>query len=544
MSTDPRLRERGAVALCAAVVAAAAPSGAAAAIAPVRQCGDLKGTYAIAGAVTHVTSAEVIETQRHCDVSGFVEPAVKFQLELPLDTFTGRYLQYGCDGYCGWFAPPRLRACGGPRDGTFAVAATDDGHVAQPPDQFGVVDATWAAGNRAARDDFFFRAPHVVSKASKRIVAAFYGSPPRRSYFNGCSTGGREGLLLAQRYPRDFDGIVAGAPTHYFGPIAVNEAWVAKANLAADGSPVITKDKLAPLHDAVVRSCDRRDGLADGQIEDPRACRFDPASLQCARGADRPDCLTPAQVAAARKLYAGATDARGRRLYPASETLGSELAWDLFVVPLPGVGAFSGILADGYLKYMAYPPGTPHSSPADFRFTVHQLDRLTAEGVRGNAMSLDLREFRRAGGKLLLWHGWADASIPPGATADYYERLTLRNHGLRRTRAWARLFMVPTLHHCAIGGGYELNRFDPFDAIVPWVERGRAPDRLIAYKQDPQGHVLRSRPVFPYPLRARYDGSGSIDSARNFVPARPLVASHPIRWAGEDLFARRGPSAP
>jgi hypothetical protein len=539
MSNGSWLRVSG-VAVALLCAWAAPGSAAAAGIPPVRACGALKGTYAIPGAVTHVTSAEVIETAgtpRHCEVGGVVEPAVKFQLELPLDTFTGRYLQYGCDGYCGFFAPPELRACGGPRDGTFAVAATDDGHVAQPPGQFGVVDATWAVGNRAARDDFFFRAPHVVAKASKRIIAAFYGSPPRRSYFNGCSTGGREGLLLAQRYPRDFDGIVAGAPTHYFGPIAVNEAWVARANLAPDGSPVITKDKLAPLHAAVVRACDRRDGLADGQIEDPRACRFDPAKVQCPPGADRPDCLTAAQVAAARKLYAGARDARGRRLYPASETLGSELAWDVFVVPLPGFGAFSGILADGYLKHMGYPLGTPHSSLADFQFTVRELDRLTPEGVKGNAMSLDLGEFRRAGGKLLLWHGWADANIPPGATVDYYERL-VRNH--RRTQRWARLFMVPTLHHCGIGGGYELNRFDPFDAIVPWVEHGKAPDRLIAYKQDPQGHVLRSRPVFPYPLRARYDGSGSLDDERNFAPARPLVVSRPISWAGEDLYAKPG----
>src|SRR4051812_4614102 len=502
------------------------PGSAHAAIAPVRTCEQLAG-------VAHVARAVV--TDRYCDVSGVVEPAVKFELKLPLDSYTGRYLQYGCDGYCGFFPSPVLRPCPGPRGGTFAVAATDDGHVASPPSQFGVVDATWAAGNRSARDDFFFRAPHVVARASKRIIAAFYGVEPRHSYFNGCSTGGREGLLLAQRYPHDFDGIVAGAPTHYFGPIAVNEAWVAKANMAADGSPIITKDKLAPLHDAVVRACDRLDGLADGQIEDPRACRFDPARVQCAAGGDEPSCLTPAQVAAARRLYAGARDAHGRRLYPASETYGSELAWDIFIVPLPGFGAFSGILADGYLKYMGYPLGMPHSSLAEFRFTVGELRRLAPEGVKGNAMSLDLSAFRRAGGKLLLWHGWADANIPPGATVDYYGRLVRRSGGLRRTQEFARLFMVPTLHHCAIGGGYELNTFDPFDAIVPWVEHGRAPARLIARRQ---GTMPRSRPVFPYPLRARYDGSGSVNEARNFVAAPALVRSRPVVWAGSDLYRR------
>jgi feruloyl esterase len=257
--------------------------------------------------------------------------------------------------------------------------------------------------------------------------------------------------------------------------------------------------------------------------------------VQCQAGGDGPSCLTPAQVAVARRLYAGARDAHGRRLYPASETYGSELAWDIFIVPLPGFGAFSGILADGYLKYMGYPLGTPHSSLAEFRFTVGELRRLTPEGAKGNAMSLDLSAFRRAGGKLLLWHGWADANIPPGATVDYYERLVRESGGLRRTQEFARLFMVPTLHHCAIGGGYVLNTFDPFDAIVPWVEDGRAPSRLIARRV---GSAPRSRPVFPYPLRARYDGSGSVDEARNFVAAPPLVSSRPVVWAGSDLYRR------
>jgi hypothetical protein len=511
--------------ILAGVVASlwAAADGAAAAIAPVRSCASLKDVAGVTGAIV---------SGDHCDVNGVVAPAVRFELKLPLRAYTGRYLQYGCDGYCGFFESPPPRPCPGPRGGTFAVAATDDGHVASPPGQFGVVDASWAAGNRAARDDFFFRAPHAVAGAAKRIIAAFYGARPRRSYFNGCSTGGREGLLLAQRFPHDFDGIVAGAPTSYFGPIAVNEAWVAKANLRAGGPPIITKDKLAPLHAAVVRACDRLDGLRDGQIEDPRACRFDPVGVQCPAGADRPDCLTPAQVAAARRLYAGARDAHGRRLYPAGEPRGSELAWDIFVVPLPGFGAFSGILADGYLRHMGYPLGTPHSSLAEFKFTVDELRRLTPEGAKGNAMSLDLREFRRAGGKLLLWHGWADANVPPGATVDYYERLAREAGGLRRTQEFARLFMVPTLHHCAIGGGYELNTFDPFDAIVPWVEDGRAPSRLVARRRG------RSRPVFPYPLRARYDGSGSVESARNFVAADPLVSGRPVSWAGSDLYRR------
>ncbi|HEV8561001.1 MAG TPA: tannase/feruloyl esterase family alpha/beta hydrolase [Actinophytocola sp.] len=512
---------------------------------PVRACAELVGNYAIPDATTHVTDTAEVRAEgqpAYCRVTGFVEPAVRFQLRLPLDNFRGRYLQYGCGGFCGTVFDPAFPDCG-PEAGDFAVAATDDGHVGHGMFD-GVTDASWAADNQAARDDFAFRAPHVLSRAAKRIIAAFYGAPPLHSYFSGCSTGGREGLLLAQRYPTDFDGIVAGAPASIAGPLGVYQAWLARANTGADGAPVITAAKLPALHDAVLAACDRTDGLVDGQIDDPRACRFDPAAVRCA-GADAADCLTPAQVEAARKIYAGPTDAHGVRLYPGWEPLGSELAWDVWIIPNPVFGApesAAASIGDNFLRYLGFPIGAPASSLATFGFTLGEFFRLTPEGIKANAMNPDLSAFHRAGGKLILWHGWADQAIPPVGTIDYYARVVDANDGAARTRQFARLFLVPSLYHCS--GGDRITEFDPVRALVGWVEHGAAPDRLVATGRDAANNVVRTRPVFPYPLVARYDGSGSVDDASNFQPARVAApAPDKVRWAGEFLNRIPGPVA-
>jgi feruloyl esterase len=514
-------------------------------IRPVRQCPELVQSFEIPGAITHVTSATPVPGDTgpaYCDLRGFVEPAVHFQLRLPTSTYTGRYVQYGCQGLCGVFSPTPFPDCG-PRGGDLAVAATDDGHDGLGDSPFlKIVDGSWGANNQAARNDFFYRAPHVVALATKRIIAAYYGAPPTHSYFNGCSTGGREGLLLAQRYPYDFDGIVAGSPANFNAPLmGIYFAWMARTNNDPSGAPIMTSAKLPALHNAVVTACDGLDGLVDGQIDDPRACRYDPSALQCPPGTDLPTCLTPAQVASVGRLYNGPADSAGRRLYPGWESRGSELAWENAIIP----GAFGSIatLADNFVRHLAHPIGAPQSSLADVQFTVQELNRLTAEGIKGNALSLDYRAFRRAGGKLIIWHGWDDQSIPAVGTLDYYQRLWQRNGGLRETQQWARLFMVPTVYHCAFGG-YRLNEFDPFSALVGWVEHGNAPDRIVANQRDAQLNVIRSRPVFPYPLRVEYDGTGSIDAASNFVPAQPSAPLHDIiSWAGEDLYNRSGPVA-
>lgn len=223
--------------------------------------------------------------------------------------------------------------------------------------------------------------------------------------------------------------------------------WLAKTSNGANGAPIITGAKLPALHQVVISACDGLDGLVDGQIDDPRACRFDPVAIQCPPGTNQPNCLTPTQVASARRLYAGPTDADGRRLYSGGEPPGSELAWEGSIIPEPQFGATITPLPDNYLRYVGYPIGTPHSSVAEFQFTVAGFDRLTPEGVKGNALSLDLTRFHRSGGKLIIWHGWADQSIPPAGALDYYQRLWQHSGGLRATQRWARVFMVPTVHH-------------------------------------------------------------------------------------------------
>ncbi|MCR6482357.1 tannase/feruloyl esterase family alpha/beta hydrolase [Amycolatopsis sp. OK19-0408] len=517
--------------------AEAAPAGSA--VRPVTTCADLVRGFTLPGAATHVTAATVVtgDGPEYCGVQGYVEPAVRFELRLPTKTYAGRYLQYGCGAYCGVLTPPAFADCGLPHGGDVAVAATDDGHIGRTPAV--VDDGSWGEHDQAARNDFEFRAPHVVSRASKAIIQAFYGAPPRKSYFTGCSDGGREGLLLAQRYPADFDGVVAGAPAGYWGPLlGVYQTWLARVNAGADGSPVLTAAKLSALHNAVVAACDRLDGLADGQLDDPRACHFDPATLTCA-GPDTPACLTPAQVGVVRKLYAPPTDARGTLLYPGGQQPGSELAWAGWIVPTPETGgvSFARSLADNYLRYLGYPIDAPAAKVDDFAFTRGEFDRLTPVGARYNALSLDLSAFQRRGGKLVLWHGFADQAIPPAGTLDYYQRLT---HG--RPQDFARLFMVPSLKHC--GGGTTLTEFDPLRELVAWVERGTTPTAVTATGRDGAGNVTRTRPVFTYPQRAVYDGTGSIDDAANFRPAPPKSAPHDVvDWAGDGLYVLSGPVA-
>ncbi|MCO1597524.1 tannase/feruloyl esterase family alpha/beta hydrolase [Micromonospora sp. RHAY321] len=512
-------------------------------IRPVRGCAELVRDYAIPGAATHVVSATLVEATgtepAQCDVRGYVEPAVNFKLRLPTDTYRGRYVQHGCPGECGVMeqAPPEC----GPRNPDLAVAQTDDGHVGKGDFPANISDASWAENNQAARDDFYFRAPHVVSVAVKKLIQRFYGAPPKQSYFFGCSTGGREGLILAQRYPHDFDGISVGSPAIFLGPLnGIYIAFAAKTNMGADGQSILTREKLPALHNAVLAACDHLDGLVDGQLDDPRRCRFDPGTVQCSAGTDGPNCLTPAQVAVVRKLYDGPRDPDGTRLYPGWQTRGSELSWDGHLVP----NEFSSArpFPDQFLQYMAYPIGRPQSSLAEIEFTVEELRRLKPESIAGNAASLDMREFRRSGGKLIMWSGWDDQSIPAVGMLDYYQRVWQRSGGLQATQQWLRTYVIPSKYH-AWTGGSRLTEFETFNALVDWVERGRAPVGIVATGTNPEGGP-RARPVYPYPLVARYDGTGSVDEARNFVPVRPPGRLNDvIDWAGEDLHHRPGPVA-
>lgn len=494
-------------------------------------------------APARITSARIASASGNqpefCEVNGYVQPQIKFVLRMPVKNWNGRYLQHGCGGLCGVLRPPVFPACGEEMGGDFAVAATNDGHDAATME-----DALWAGLDEQARIDYGYRAVHVVAVAAKAILAAYYGRPPAKSYWMGCSAGGREGLMEAQRYPRDFDGILAGAPAQLqtFNPLFM--AWVLRTNTDAQGRPILTADKLAPLHAAVIRACDANDGVrGDGLIGDPRDCDFDPASIEC-KGGDGPDCLTAAQVRVVRSLYAGNFDVQGRRLDPRVLPRGSELTWRGFWIPVAGPGGLSVPAAwrwgDNTARWFSFPlgQGKPFSQ---VQLTVEEFERMALQAKYYEPLDPDLRAFRDAGGKLMLYSGWEDWGVTPSKVLMYYDAVRRAMGGQEPADRFVRLFMVPGMSHCS--GGPTPDTSEMLQQLVKWVERGQAPEAVVARDQNPVTKAARRRPVFRYPLEARYTGpdpakdpSGP-DKAENFVAAQPAKQRRDsIDWVGSYLM--------
>jgi Tannase and feruloyl esterase len=486
------------------------------------------------GAGTGVSSAATgtaIAGYPVCDVKGVIAPQIQFEVQLPLQTYRQRYLQTGCGGLCGSLAINVQAAvgCAPVADGTFVTASDNQGHVSG-----GTGDGNFGT-DPLLRLDFAERADHLTALAAKAFIAAFYGQGPRYSYFDGCSQGGHEGLTEAQRYPDDFDGILAGAPASITTELnSFNQPWLARVDFAA-GRVILPPTKLPLLHDAVLARCDGIDGLADGQLDDPRRCEFDPAVLACPAGQDGSGCLTAAQVAVVRRIYSGAVDARGRALYPGGQPYGSELAWAGWMIPTDPAAAQDTTIAwrigNGWVDYLAFAPNPPLTfSLNDIAFDAATFARTQRLARLYDATDPDLTAFKRAGGKLILWHGWADQAIPPTGTVAYYQAVQDRMGGLARTQQFARLYMFPGVFHC--GGGAAPNTFDLLTPLLSWVEDGDAPGRVVATEKSGTT-VVRTRPVFPYPQVARYDGSGNTDDAANFVPAPPAgrIEDH-VPWLG------------
>ena len=512
------------------------------ALAPVTSCESLRATdlSGVADRPVHIRSAmKATDSSAHayCKVDGYVEPAVKFEVHLPLRGWTQRYLQLGCGGLCGVL---RVRpgdyeqACVPAARGDLALASTDMGHEDR-------MDGSWAADNPQARIDFAYRGVHVTALVAKALIHRFYGHAPRFSYFSGCSDGGREALMEAQRYPHDFDGIAAGAPALNFTvQNSFYHGWNALSNTGADGRAILTASKLPLLHAAAIAACDATDGLKDGLISEPRRCNFDPGVVQCRSGESPSTCLTAAQVEVARRIYAGAHDARGRKLIVGGPMPGSELAWAGVYVPKgPGQPIFSAMIATGSLKYLYYPRPLPASwTLKDLKFDQATLDSFPYRGMY-DATNPDLSAFRAAGGRLLMWHGWSDQHISPLNSIVYYQAVQ-RLMGADRVMKFARLFLIPGVYHC--GGGDGLSQFDVLTPLMAWVEGGAAPDRLLASQVQSSGEgaprVVRTRPVFPFPEVARYAGHGSIDDPASFISAPPVPADvAPIQWLGAKYMA-------
>ena len=484
-------------------------------------------------------SAQPITVPAHCEVKGVIRPSkdseIKFAVWLPPAAgWNGKYRQQGNGGWAGTIPYAALID---PLRRGYAVAATDDGHEAAG------LGAAWAIGHPEKVIDFGYRSVHETSVQAKAIARAFYGREAGRSYFDGCSDGGREALMEAQRYPDDFSGILAGAPANNWSHLFTQFVWNEQAQLKTPGSS-IPPAKLPAIQRAVLAACDRVDGISDGLIEDPRACRFDPAVLTCT-GADGSDCLTAAQVDTLKKIYAGPKNPRtGEPIFP-GQPPGTEAVqggWAAWITPASPEASIQAGFGNSYYGHVVF-----EDPKWDFRsldFDRHVALGDAKAGPVLNSTSPDLRSFRAAGGKLIQYHGWGDAAISALSSIDYYESVRAflskypdaRSEASRGSEEFYRLFMVPGMGHC--GGGAGPNRFgnggvstsadpehDIFLALERWVEQGVAPDRVAGAgtaADDPSKSL--TRPLCVYPRVARYQGSGDPNAAASFACVAPAAS--------------------
>jgi hypothetical protein len=456
----------------------------------------------------------------HCRVTGVIAPEIAFEVSLP-DNWNGRFYMIGNGGHAGEALdnPGRAAQRNAALAVGFAFAQTNTGHDASEEP-----GASFALGNPQKAIDYAYRAVHLTATTAKAITADYYGQPAAYSYWSSCSNGGRQGLIEAQRYPEDFDGIVANAPWVDQTGFTVGALW----NQRALSETPVTAGKMALVAERVMATCDAVDGLADGLIDDPRACDFDPARdvPVCSAGSDADACLTAEQADAIAKVYGGVVS-NGKPYFPGfmpgSEAVttnlfggGSGSGWMNVIVPAqPGGSSADFGLADNTMRYLVHTPPNPDWDYREFDFD-RDIPMLEAWGALANAKDPDLAKFRARGGKIIMTYGWADAILQPMMGVDYYERAVEENGP--DTPDFFRLFMAPGMAHCA--GGIGPDSLDAVTAIIDWVEAGKAPESIIASKIV-DGEVTRSRPLCPYPQVARYTGRGSIDDAANFRCVSP-----------------------
>lgn len=457
----------------------------------------LSASLEAAGTFTPPGWRDKADTPSFCRVVARVAPSIQFEVWLPQSGWNGRFLGVGNGGFGGYINYDDLVR--GVKDG-YATASTDTGHVG-----FGAApgqDGKWALRQPQLIADHAYRAIHEMTVRAKAVATAFYGEPVRSSIFFGCSTGGRQGLAEAQRYPADYNGVVAISPVNFYTHLYGSMMWIRHAT--KEPASALPDDKLALLTEASLGACDASDGVRDGIIDDPRDCKFDPASLRCATGAtDR--CLTDSQVESARKIYSPVRNPRTRaEIFPGLMP-GSEWGWNF----LAGPNAFR--VPVEFMKYFVYNDSDWDWRSFDLDKDVSLLD--SRFGKDFNAIEPTLKGFRARGGKLIIVHGWNDAAVSPLNSINYYESAR-KAIGGAAAKGYVRLFMAPGVSHC--GGGAGPSQFDPAAVIREWVDTERPPDRIVVAKRS-GGAVTRTRPLCAYPQVARYTGSGSTDDAANFV---------------------------
>ena len=433
-----------------------------------------------------------------CRVAATLKPTtdsdIKVEVWLPAKGWNGKFQAVGNGGWAGVISYSAMAEA--VRAG-YASASTDTGHEGGR--------GTFALGHPEKLIDFAWRSEHEMTVKAKAIIQAFYSSAPKLSYWNGCSTGGRQGLKAAQKFPEDYDGIIAGAPANR----TAISLWIAHAVLK-DPASYIPPAKYPIIHQAAVAACDSRDGLKDGLIDDPRKCDFDPKALLC-KAADGPECLTGPQVKAAQKIYSPAINPRtGQQLF-SSLVPGTELGWGVQAAgPEPSTNIY-----DQY-RYVVFKD--PKWDWKTFNFDSDVVRGDLPENLIMNATDPNMKAFFSRGGKLLLYHGWSDPQVPTLNTIKYYNSVMDVMGGPAKASNNVRLFLAPGMGHC--GGGEGPNVFDKVSALEQWVEQSKAPEALNA-SHSTDGKVDRTRPLCPYPQVAKYKGTGSIDDAANFVCRAP-----------------------
>jgi feruloyl esterase len=560
---------------------------------PVQACeamskADLKNVADTAATITAVKRIDS-PVGGFCRILGTIKPTINFEVDLPTSGWQQRYLQTGCGGLCGVLNVQMSHAgsCAPALQGGLAIATDDMGHQSR----MGQMGDGSFGEDPQKRIDFAYRANHATALVAKALIADYYGQAPRYSYFSGCSDGGREALVEADRFPQDFNGIAAGAPAMNFQvQNSFYHAWQYRSNTGPDGKHILLAAKLPVLHRAALAACDAADGLKDGIISDPRACHFDPAAAQCPAGtADTHDCLTAAEVATARKLYAGPTDEAGHHFTIGGPQPGSELSWaGVFVPEAADAPVMSQMIAADSTHYVIFPAISSADGDIDkFAFTQDNFARLATLHPLYDATDPNLAPFAKNGGKLILWHGWSDPHISPINTIAFYHALG-EQLGVPSRDAFVRLFLFPGMYHC--GGGDGFSQFDVLTPLMAWVEGGSSPEKIIAAQvpehrmgppapgpggpgippgappglpggmhpdrggpppgmmmpppenaaaslPQPDAKALRTRPVFPYPAVAKYSGQGRVDDAASFIAAPgPTLDPAVYAWEGAAFF--------
>lgn len=459
----------------------------------------IPGTSQLSASVVEASTAtaagQSLTIPTYCKVRGIIQPAITVEVRLPVDSaWNGRFFQSGCGGMCGGVLSdyPHLFNSSLPGQARgYAAATSDTGHTGSN------VDGRWAHNNQPAKEDFAYRSIGETARVGKALVAAFYGKAQDKSYFAGCSTGGRLAVKAALKYPQEFNGIVAGAPAlDYPGLVGTAFAWLLRTNVDAEGRKVLTGEtwtKVKRLYKATVEQCDAADGAADGVIADPRQCKKTDLRAQSCGAAQGPDCLTENDLRVIGQWRHGAHDSKGHPLYPGGVPEGSEPYWGLWLTgsPNPDFKAFphgfAEPIATDFLRYLAFTPDAgPDYQVKDFRFDSDPA-RMAASSALLNADDPDLSAFRKAGGKMVMYHGWADPLVTPYKTVEYYEAVRRKVGDAKAVDGFLRLFMIPGLDHCGVqrtgfetdfGPGIDERSIDPLTALEHWVERGKAPDVL------------------------------------------------------------------